>query len=211
MWSPTAWASIARASSAVDVHRMERCRGGVHTLCGTIVAFASRAPAVSRMTVDQTARVHSIRLACRAAVDVGRDVAGLQPNASRHMNGENPAMRLQYAFIRRDIARCLRQLAALVTIDNPVRLSSVVEALEHHARRRDALADGTIHRLLRGRAVTPALAATLMIDSGRALAIERGLVAIAACIIAAAATPRSAGGERAAIAEARSEASWSAP
>jgi hypothetical protein len=201
--------AVRRTPPAIDVARMERCRRGVHTLCGAIVVFASRMPSSSHMTIEETARVHSVRLGCRAAVDVLRDVAALQPNVSRYIRRENPAMHLQYAFIRRGVARCLRRLAGLISASDPGRLSEVVATLERDARRQDALADGTVHRLLRGSAITPAMAADLMIDSARALGIERKLAAIAACVIAAAPRPAQPINGRLAIVVTRPEASWS--
>jgi hypothetical protein len=200
---------IRRSPLVIDVAHLERCRRGVHTLCGAIVVFASRVPVSSNMTIEETARVHSVRLACRAAVDVLRDVAALQPNVSRYIRRENPAMHLQYAFIRRGIGRCLRRLGGLISVSDPGRLSEVVATLERDGRRQDALADGTVHRLLRGSAITPTMAADLMIDSARALGIERKLAAIASCVIAAAALPDHDTNGRGTILVTRREASWS--
>ena len=152
------------------------------------MARAARTIAASHLTPDQVARVDSVQLACRAAVDVVREVSVLQPNAGRYMRGENAAMYLQYAFIRRGVASCLRHLAPVVRLGEPALMTTIVDELERDARRRDALADGTVHRLLRAHAITPSMAATLMIDSARALAIERKLVAVAVCVVAAAKT-----------------------
>lgn len=169
---------VASSAQVMDIDVTERYYGGVKTLYSAIIDFATRAPAVANMNAEQIARVHGIRLACRDAAEIIKLLSQTRPNINRYMTSDNDAMREQYNLMRLNLAKCLRALFSIRDEDDPSAVQSALQALRDDVAKRDALADGTVDRLVRDRTITPSMATSLMNDSATTTAIGNALVDI---------------------------------
>ncbi len=176
-------AVVASSNEIMDIDVTDRYYRSVKTLYSAIVDFATRTLAQAHINTDQVVRVQSIRLACRDAAEIVKLLGQIRPNLNRFMQSDNPAMREQYNLIRLTLAQCLRALYSIRDEKDPGKVAARLQSLRNHLAERDALSNGTIDRLVRDGAITPAMATSLMNDSAAATSIGNTLAAIGQHII----------------------------
>lgn len=176
---------VEQSTEIFDINVTDKYNQGIKVLYSAIVDFATRAPAESKMSEDQMARVHAVRVACRLAAEIVKVLSGLRPNLNKYMLSENPGMREQYNLIRLHLAEYLRASRALAHETDLHQIREKNMELFAVLEEQDALANGTIDRLVRDRSITPAMASSLINDSAAATSIIRHMIEAADRLIVA--------------------------
>jgi len=163
---------IMRRLPALDAAALddlyERRIKGLH---GAIFAYSTRAEA--GMLPAQLALLMAIRRALRDVVTAIKDIKHLHKNLLRYGAARNPDMRAQYAAAQSLIAAVL-QANDLIPQDRD-RALAALEAAEREIAGYDIVENGTLDGLIRDNRITPAMATSLINDSGYAINIARKL------------------------------------
>jgi phosphate:Na+ symporter len=167
---------VERSTKILDINVSEKYYRGIKILYAAIVDFATRAPTVSTFSEEQMARVHAIRVACRLAADIVKDLSGMRSNVNKYMVSDNDGMRKHYNLIRYNLASYMRTAFALSQERDIRVIRSGNNELLFQLQEQDMLANGTIDRLVREGAITPIMASSLINDSAAATSITKHLI-----------------------------------
>ena len=152
---------------------------GIKQLYGAIIEFITRARALPNLTEFQRDQFYSLRVVCREIAVIIKDVSQMQGNVQKYMVSENEFMRREYNEIRTNIAEVLRRIYRLRDSKDTVSIVVALNELEEDLRKSDVLSDGTFDQLVRERAITPAMATSLMNDNAMAFDTGTKLIEIA--------------------------------
>ncbi len=170
---------VAVSMRKMDIDIMEGYYGSIKVLYNTIVDFASRARAETRLSEAHMSEIASLLVVCRHVAEIVKNVHRMRSNINRHTGSSDEHMRRQYNAIRERIAEVLRTIFAIRGSLDEVQVYLALERLKEHLERDDIVVDGTIDRLVRQRLVTSEMATSLMNDSHGAHEIVRRLIEIA--------------------------------
>lgn len=175
-------AVVAASPEVPDLDLDARYEAGIKGLYGEIISFVSRAQ--NEMTPEQAEELFALRAAGRDLVEAVKDTKHLQKNLRRFHRAGNAAVRAEYAALRIRLARVLRQLeeARADDVDPGAVLS--LDDIKVELAEIDSTLNGTLERLIRDRALTPAEATSLMNDASYVYDITKNLVRMGAVIFA---------------------------
>jgi phosphate:Na+ symporter len=140
-------------------------------LYGAIVEFASKAE--SSMVPEQVELLSAIRSVVRGIVLAIKDVKHLHKNMQRYVRSDNADIRGQYNAARLFVARVLRATAQIA--DDKEASLTALAAISAEIEDYDIVESGALDQLIRERRITPAMATSLMNDSGYVMNISRKL------------------------------------
>ncbi|MEM7025924.1 MAG: hypothetical protein AAF637_25585, partial [Pseudomonadota bacterium] len=140
-------------------------------LYGAIVAFASQAE--SNMVPQQVALLTAVRTVLRGVVLAIKDVKHLHKNLQRYVASDNEDIRAQYGEARLFVARVLR--ATTQIRDDREGALAALSAISAEIDGFDIVESGILDQLIRERRITPAMATSLLNDSGYVMNISRKL------------------------------------
>ncbi len=143
----------------------------VKGLYGAIVEFASRAE--SNMVPEQVELLSAIRAVVRGIVLAIKDVKHLHKNMQRYVRSANADIRGQYNAARLFVARVLRATARIAE-DQEAALAALA-AISAEIDDYDIVESGMLDQLIREHRITPAMATSLLNDSGYVMNISRKL------------------------------------
>jgi phosphate:Na+ symporter len=162
---------VRTAPPPADVDLEDLYERRVKGLYGAIVEFASRAE--STMVPEQVELLSAIRAVVRGIVLAIKDVKHLHNNLQRYVRSGNADIREQYDAARLFVARVLRATARIA--EDREAAATALAAVSAEIERYDIVESGTLDQLIRERRITPAMATSLLNDSGYVMNISRKL------------------------------------
>ena len=129
-----------------------------------------------RMSGRQAEQAHDLREAGRALVEAIKVLRLLRKNMALYIASDNAHMRQQYDRMRIHLGRLIRSIFELRHTDDLDAINQRLEALNREVAEDDAVANGTLDRLIRDGLVSADMASSLMNDTGYASAIHHHLV-----------------------------------
>ncbi len=159
----------------------------VKTIYNDIIDYAARAQ--ERMNQEQLEQVYSLRIVCRNMAHALKAMTVMSENIQAYAKSDNKAIQAEYRALRLHIARLLRRIYAIKTIeDGPSQLMAFVRMKEQVASR-VLLADDKLDALVRDHKITSVMATSLMNDSVHAGVVTRLLMEAAERLFVARGTP----------------------
>jgi phosphate:Na+ symporter len=159
----------------------------VKTIYNDIIDFAARAQ--ERMNSEQLEQVYSLRIVCRNVAHAVKAMTIMAENIKGYAVSDNEAIKAEYRSLRLHIARLLRRLYAIRTIeDGPSQLMAFVR-MQERITSRDLLADDKLDQLVREQAITSVMATSLMNDSVHANVVTKLLLEAGERLFVARGTP----------------------
>jgi phosphate:Na+ symporter len=162
---------VRTAPPPPDVDLEDLYERRVKGLYGAIVEFASRAE--SEMVPEQVELLSAIRAVVRGIVLAIKDVKHLHKNMQRYVRSSNIDIRGQYNDARLFVARVLRATAQIA--DDQDAALAALAAIGAEIDDFDIVESGKLDQLIRERRITPAMATSLLNDSGYVMNISRKL------------------------------------
>ena len=170
---------VAGSRETIEVDVLEKYYEGIKYLYGDIIEFITRASAITNITEDQLDLFYSLRIVCRDIAEIIKDIAHMRKNVDQYMVSDNEHMRQEYNNIRKNIAEILRKIFRIRDSKDEVLTFVTLKEMEEDVKASDVLANGTIDRLVRTQAITPAMATSLMNDNAYASNMGEKLIEIA--------------------------------
>jgi len=163
---------------AVDVNDIYEHR--IKKLYGTILQYAVEAE--TNMDSEQLAKVYKLKLACRDVVEAVKDIRELQKNIARYMTGDNNAVKIEYAFLRENVAETLRSIQQIRVNPSDQESRTHIAEVRERNKHLDTVASKRLSDLLREHKITNNMASSLMNDGAFARIISKKLLKCAAIL-----------------------------
>ena len=157
---------VERSRYLEHVHLRQVYQARIKAIYSAILEFSVKAQ--PRMSGEQAAMAHELREAARFWVETLKLLKLLRKNVETYVESDNIHMREQYDRIRVNLGELIRALIELRKIDDADIVRERVESLKEKARADDAVANGTLDRLIRDDLITAAMASSLMNDTSYA-------------------------------------------
>ena len=165
---------VARAEPrmAVDVEDLYHRR--VKPLYSACLDFSTRAEA--GMLPQQISVLHQMKQGARRVVDAIKLMREMQPNFRTYASSNNAYMRGEYNKLRRHLARLLRALFGMEDIHDLAAIRDRIGQLRLEMEEDDAVANGTLDKLIREGLISSEMATSLMNDSAFAYELHTSLI-----------------------------------
>lgn len=119
---------------------------------------------------------HELRNAAHALVEAIKTLKLLRKNMTFYIASDNAYMRDHYDRMRVHLGNLIRSIFEPRGIEDLAEIRARLEQLNQAVAADDAVANGTLDRLIRDELITAQMASSLMNDSGYASTIHRRLV-----------------------------------
>ncbi len=146
----------------------------IKSLYSALLNFINRMP--PDMNVSE--QLDSIRYCNQSIMLTLKDVKHLQKNMLGFIASNNPYIRDEYNHIRRRIAKVMRRLESIRSVEMETPSVLTLEALERMLEKNDELLHRRLDELIRSGHITADMAISLMNDSNYAYNIIRNLIEI---------------------------------
>jgi phosphate:Na+ symporter len=175
-------ALVARSRKIEHIRIKHLYQTRIKAIYGAILEFAGKAQ--PRMSGKQDQQTHDLREASRAMVEAIKTLRLLRHNMAFYIQSDNVYMREQYDRMRVHLGRFIRSMFELRDIEDFSIIKERLEALNREVADDDAVANGTLDRLIRDNLVSADMASSLMNDTGYTSEIHHRLVDAAKTIFA---------------------------
>ncbi|MFQ5568855.1 MAG: Na/Pi cotransporter family protein [Rhodothermales bacterium] len=176
---------VANTRESMDVDVVKKYYDGIKQLYGAIIEFITRASSQGQYTESQLDQFYSIRIVCRHLAEIIKSISIIRDNVNEYMMSDNEPMKQEYNAIRKNIASILRKIFRIRDSKDETLIFVTLKEMKEDLKESDILANGTLDRLVREQAITPAMATSLMNDSDYAHNIGKMLIEIAERMITA--------------------------
>jgi len=175
-------ALVARSRRIEHIRIKHLYQTRIKAIYSAILEFAGKAQ--PRMSGEQDKQAHDLREASRAMVEAIKTLRLLRRNMASYIGSDNIYMREQYDRMRIHLGRLIRSMFELRDIEDISVIKNRLHALNQEVAADDAVANGTLDRLIRDGLVSADMASSLMNDTGYASEIHHRLVDAAETIFA---------------------------
>lgn len=150
----------------------------IKALYGDIIYYTTISQ--ESMSPEDKHKIYSLKIACRDIVEAIKDVKQLQKNVNRSLHSKNKHIRVEYNFLREEIAKTLDGIHTLrdTNSDDFEKLAKI-KLLEKNLDRLDMIGSGRVDRLIRQDKIATKLATSLINDSTLAYEISKILIQVA--------------------------------
>ncbi|OOZ40750.1 sodium:phosphate symporter [Solemya pervernicosa gill symbiont] len=166
--------AVARQARIIEVDIDDLYERSIKGIYSEIVSFTSQATFSWEM--EQTGKIHWLRNANRNIVDSIKDIKHLRKNLLRFIVTDNATIRGEYNRLRVLVASVLRELDLARRAEGDEMPLLSIDALKLMVEESDDQLNERLVGLLRDERITPAMATSLMNDSGYALDACRNLL-----------------------------------
>lgn len=166
--------------SVVHIDIDDEYNRNIKPLYSAIIDFIARIQGAEN-TQAYGEDLYALRDASRDIVEAVKDIKHLQKNLTRYLSATNPHIREEYNDIRRRLAVLLGDLDALAEDPESGTLLAL-DSVRADLFADDALASGSLDRLIRGGHISPEMASSLMNDSSYAHDVASNLIKMAKVI-----------------------------
>lgn len=168
---------LVRASKEIiDIDINDLYYSKVKLIYSRIIEFGTRIQGLFTMSSESAEMINKIKIANRHIVEAIKDARDLQHNMNTFIVSDNQYIRNEYNDLRKKVTKVLREIH-LTTIDaNPATHLESLNKLLEKAKKSDALVDGTLDKLIRGRFITSQMATSLANDSNYVADICKNLI-----------------------------------
>jgi phosphate:Na+ symporter len=173
---------VARSRKIEHIRIKHLYQTRIKAIYGAILEFTGRAQ--PRISGAQDKQAHDLREASRAMVDAIKTLRLLRKNMAFYIQSDNVYMRDQYDRMRIHLGRLIRSMFEFRSIDDFNVIRDRLEALNRAVATDDAVANGTLDRLIRDNLVSADMASSLMNDTAYSSDIHHRLVDAARIIFA---------------------------
>ncbi len=165
---------VARSRRIEHIRIKHLYRTRIKAIYSAILEFSGKAQ--PRMSGKQGQQAHDLREASRAMVEAIKTLRLLRHNMALYIQSENIHMREQYDRMRIHLGRLIRSMFELRELEDLDVIEEQLEALNREVAADDAVANGTLDRLIRDGLVSADMASSLMNDTGYSSEIHHRLV-----------------------------------
>ncbi len=167
-------ALVARSRRIEHIRIKHLYQTRIKAIYSAILEFAGKAQ--PRMSGEKDKQAHDLREASRAMVEAIKTLRLLRHNMAFYIQSDNAYMREQYDRMRIHLGRLIRSIFELRDVDDLGVIKERLEALSREVAADDAVANGTLDRLIRDSLVSANMASSLMNDTGYSSEIHHHLV-----------------------------------
>lgn len=173
---------VARSRTIEHVRVKHLYQTRIKAIYSAILEFTGKAQ--PRMSGEQNQQAHDLREASRAMVEAVKTLRLLRKNMAFYIQSDNAYMREQYDRMRIHLGRLIRSMFELRDVEDFNVIKDRLEALNREVAADDAVANGTLDRLIRDSLVSADMASSLMNDTVYSSEIHHRLVDAAKIIFA---------------------------
>jgi len=167
--------ALVERSRTIEHIRLKRLyQTRIKAIYSAILEFSGKAQ--PRMSGADAETTHELRNAAHAVVEAIKTLKLLRKNMTFYIASDNAYMRDHYDRMRVHLGNLIRSMFELREIEDLAEIRARLEQLNQAVAADDAVANGTLDRLIRDELITAQMASSLMNDSGYASTIHRRLV-----------------------------------
>lgn len=167
-------ALVARSKTIEHIRLKHLYRTRIKAIYSAILEFSGKAQ--PRMAGADAETMHELRNAARALVEAIKTLKLLRKNMAFYIASDNAYMRDHYDRMRVHLGNLIRSIFELREIEDMAEVKARLQQLNQAVAADDAVANGTLDRLIRDELITAQMASSLMNDTGYASTIHHRLV-----------------------------------
>ena len=169
--------AVLKSVDIIDISTEDFYDKQVKYLYSDIIHYATISQ--EDMSVEQSDKIYSFKVACRKIVETIKDSNELQKNITKYLKDKNSAIKNEYNFLRVEIAKTLNGIYTLRDSDDDIDVLTKIKLLEENLEKLDMMDNGRIDNLIRNNKISSEMATSLINDSGFAYSISRKLLHVA--------------------------------
>jgi phosphate:Na+ symporter len=171
---------VNKSTKIIDISTEEFYEKKVKYLYSDIINYAATAQV--NMNAQQSNEIYTLKIASRKIVETIKDSRELQKNIIQYMKSKNDHMKIEYNFLRSEIAKTLNGIYLLRNQEDDFDTLTKIKLLQESLERLDMMENDRIDTLIRDHKIEPKMATSLINDSAFAYDTSKKLLDAATII-----------------------------
>lgn len=171
---------IEQSTKKIETNVDEFYQNRIKLLYSDIIDYATVSQ--ENMTPDDKHKIYDYKIACRDIVETIKDIRELQKNIDKYMGSKNEFIKIEYNYLREEMARVLDTINALRIAEDDIDVLVKIKVLKESLDKLDMIKNGRIDKLIRDDKIEPKMATSLINDGSFAYEISRKLIEVATIV-----------------------------